>query len=70
MDRASNSQENNAGLIVANLDRVIAEYALRFNFNTTNNIAEYDALIVGLKIPKELSNGDVRVFLDSQLSIS
>lgn len=40
MDGASNFKGSEVGLIHINLDRVIMEYALRFNFNTTNNEAK------------------------------
>lgn len=43
------------------------EYAFHFTFQTTNNIAEYEALIAGLKIAKHLDVKKLEVFTDSQL---
>ena len=57
-------------MILTNLDEVIVEYTLRFNFDITNNIAEYEALIVALKILKELDTKEIKVFSDSQLFLS
>ncbi|GAA0163064.1 hypothetical protein LIER_19025 [Lithospermum erythrorhizon] len=36
------------------IDDIIMEYALRFTFPTTNNEAEYEAMVVGLAIAKLL----------------
>ena len=58
-----------AGLILISPERVIAEYALRFEFSATNNGAEYEALIAGLKITKELGIDQLQVHSDSQLVV-
>ena len=67
IDGASNAQCSGAGLILINFEGVIAEYALRFNFKILNNQAEYEALLAGLKIVKELNIDSLKVFIDSQL---
>ena len=54
MDGSSNSTGVGVGLVLTSPEGVVAEYALRFEFPTTNNGVEYEALIVGLKIAKEL----------------
>ncbi|GJZ87550.1 reverse transcriptase domain-containing protein [Tanacetum coccineum] len=38
-------------------------YALRFEFETTNNEAEYEALLVGLRIAQEMEITKVAIFL-------
>ena len=43
-----------AGLILTRPDDGIAEYTLRFKFSTTNDEAEYEALVMGLRITIEL----------------
>ena len=65
-DGASNSKKNRAGLILISPKDVITEHALRFNFNTLNNIVEYELLIVELKMTKELDVKRLKVFIDSQ----
>ncbi|GAA0156441.1 hypothetical protein LIER_13941 [Lithospermum erythrorhizon] len=45
------------------------EYALRFTFPTTNNEAEYEAMVVGLTIVKSLGIGRIWVKGDSKLII-
>ena len=47
----------------------MAEYALRFSFKTSNNQAEYEALIVGLRIAKDLKVDKLRAHSDSQLVV-
>ncbi|GJS67835.1 reverse transcriptase domain-containing protein [Tanacetum coccineum] len=40
-------------------------YALRFEFETTNNEAKYEALLAGLQIAQEMEIAKVAIFLDS-----
>ncbi|XP_073112382.1 uncharacterized protein [Elaeis guineensis] len=69
IDGASNAQGSGAGLILTNSKGVITEYALRFDFKASNNQAEYEALLAGLKITKELEIDSLKVFTDSQLIV-
>ena len=45
----------------------MVEYALQFEFSDTNNKAEYEALIVGLKLAKDVRAKHLKVFNDSEL---
>ena len=65
MDGASNIQDCGVGLILTNIDGVVIEYALRFDFKASNNQAKYKTLIVRLKIVKNLDVKYLRVFTDS-----
>ena len=67
IDRASNAQSSGAGLILINFEGIVTKYAFRFNFKASNNQAEYEALLAGLKIAKELDIDNLKVFTDSQL---
>jgi ribonuclease HI len=42
----------------------------KLEFETTNNIAEYEALVLGLKAPKNMANDCIAVFGDSELIIN
>ncbi|KAJ0907707.1 putative ribonuclease H domain, reverse transcriptase, RNase H-like domain-containing protein [Helianthus annuus] len=53
-DGASSVEGSGAGLILNNLEGLEFTYALRFEFQTTNNEAEYEALIVSLRLTKEM----------------
>ena len=54
MNGASNSSGCGAGLILTDPEGQCLDYALRFSFSTSNNQAEYEALLVGLKVALEL----------------
>ena len=69
VDGSSNMSGAGAGLILISPEGIIVEYTLRFEFPTTNNGAEYEALITGLKIAKELGVDQLQVHNDSQLVV-
>lgn len=70
MDGASNSFNSGASLILTNSEGVVAKYGLRCAFKASNNQAEYGALLVGLRITKELGVMKYKAFTDSQLVVS
>nr|GEW54138.1 reverse transcriptase domain-containing protein [Tanacetum cinerariifolium] len=51
---SSCTDDSEARLILTNPKEVEFTYALRFRFDATNNKAEYEALIVGLRIAKQI----------------
>ncbi|GJT83103.1 reverse transcriptase domain-containing protein [Tanacetum coccineum] len=55
-DGSSCTDGSGAGLILTNLKGMEFTYALRFRFDATNNEAEYEALIAGLRIPEQMGN--------------
>ena len=67
--RWSIQRSSGAGLILANTKGTVTEYTLRFNFKASNNQAKYEALLVDLKIAKELEVNKLKVFTDSQLIV-
>lgn len=70
MDGFSCKHGSGAGIVLLGPDNFKCEYALRFNFKATNNMAEYEALILGLTIVKELKIKNLLVKNDSQLVVS
>ena len=46
---------------------LVLEQAVRLKFSTSNNEAEYEALLIGLKTAKKLGANHLQVFCDSQL---
>ncbi|GJU99498.1 reverse transcriptase domain-containing protein [Tanacetum coccineum] len=66
-DGASSSDGSGAGLMLVNPEGKEYTYALRFEFETTNNEAKYKALIAGLRIAKEMQIQELAIFVDSQL---
>ncbi|GJR82769.1 reverse transcriptase domain-containing protein [Tanacetum coccineum] len=53
-DGSSCADGSGAGLILTSSEGMEFTYALRFGFEATNNEAEYEALIVGLRIAKQM----------------
>nr|GEV60393.1 reverse transcriptase domain-containing protein [Tanacetum cinerariifolium] len=56
-----------AGLILTNPKEVEFTYALRFQFAASNNEAEYEALVAGLRIATQMGVNNVQVNVDSKL---
>ncbi|GKV39926.1 hypothetical protein SLEP1_g47620 [Rubroshorea leprosula] len=69
VDGAANIEGSGAGAVLVGPDGFRSEHALRFKFQTTNNAAEYEALIYGLKLASELKVQSIQVFSDSQLVV-
>nr|GEX33620.1 reverse transcriptase domain-containing protein [Tanacetum cinerariifolium] len=67
MDGSSCIDGSRAGLIITNLKGMEFTYALRFRFNATNNEAEYEALIVGLWIARQIGVQNLQANVDSKL---
>ncbi|GJV19083.1 reverse transcriptase domain-containing protein [Tanacetum coccineum] len=67
MDGFSCLEGSGAGLILINPERIEFTYALGFEFNASNNEAEYEALIVGLHIAKQMGVQNLVAKVDSRL---
>ncbi|KAM2041238.1 hypothetical protein ACFX16_035077 [Malus domestica] len=70
VDGSSNQQGCGVGLVLTTLDKVVMEYALRFKFKASNNEAEYEALLAGLRLAKHLGVKRIDIFSDSQLVVN
>uniref|UniRef100_A0A0R0K8A0 RNase H type-1 domain-containing protein n=1 Tax=Glycine max TaxID=3847 RepID=A0A0R0K8A0_SOYBN len=62
-----NKKGSGTGVILESLDEVILEQTLRFKFETTNNQAEYGALLTGLRLAKEVRAKYLRCWRDFKL---
>ncbi|KAL6273032.1 hypothetical protein ACE6H2_023724 [Prunus campanulata] len=67
VDGLANQQGCRAGLVLTTPDEVKIEYALRFNFKTSNNEAEYEVLLAGLRLAKSMGARQISIHSDSQL---
>ncbi|XP_056847422.1 uncharacterized protein LOC130498094 [Raphanus sativus] len=70
VDGSSNVRGAGVGLVLTSPTGESASKAVRCNFKATNNEAEYEALIAGLTLAKQMGVEDIQVFSDSQLIIS
>ncbi|GJS68119.1 reverse transcriptase domain-containing protein [Tanacetum coccineum] len=69
-DRASSSKGSGAGLVLIRPSGIEYTYALRLTFPSTNNEAEYEALLAGLRIAKQMNISNIEVKVDSKLVAS
>ncbi|KAI5350765.1 hypothetical protein L3X38_003656 [Prunus dulcis] len=67
VDDSANQQGCGAGLVLTTSDGVKIEYAFRFSFRTSNNKAEYEALLASLWLAKSMSAKQINIYNDSQL---
>ncbi|KAL5560858.1 hypothetical protein UlMin_030605 [Ulmus minor] len=70
VDGSSTETSSGAGIILVSPDGVKLSCAVRFKFKATNNQAEYEALLSGLRLAKEVSARHLTIYSDSQLVIS
>ncbi|XP_065033898.1 uncharacterized protein LOC135666260 [Musa acuminata AAA Group] len=67
VDGSFNSSGAGAGLVLLAPDGRSFERSLRFRFKATNNEAEYEALLAGLRLALEMQVDAIHVLTDSQL---
>ncbi|CAL8994500.1 unnamed protein product [Prunus brigantina] len=70
VDGSANQQGCGAGLVLTTPDGGKLEYAIRFSFRTSNNEAEYEALLAGLRLAKSMSAKQISIHSDSQLIVN
>ncbi|GJX12762.1 reverse transcriptase domain-containing protein [Tanacetum coccineum] len=66
-DGSSCVDGSGAGLILTNPEGAEFTYAMRFRFEATNNEAEYEALIAGLRIAEQMGVKNLQAHVDSRL---
>ncbi|GJX40720.1 reverse transcriptase domain-containing protein [Tanacetum coccineum] len=66
-DGSSCIDRSGTGLILTSLEGTEFTYALRFQFTASNNEAEYEALIAGLRIAAQMGVRNVYISVDSKL---
>ncbi|RDY13461.1 Retrovirus-related Pol polyprotein from transposon 17.6, partial [Mucuna pruriens] len=66
---SSNQTGSGAGIIMEGLDGVLIEQSLHFDFRASNNQAEYEALLVGMRLAQELEVKRLTTKSDSKLVV-
>ena len=51
-------------------NKIRIRYAVKLKYNATNNAAEYEALITGLKLAIEVRTESLKVYSDSQFVVN
>ncbi|XP_072058233.1 uncharacterized protein [Arachis hypogaea] len=70
VDGASNQTFGGAGIILESPTGVVYEQSIKFDFPVSNNQAEYEALLSGLQLAKEVRATRVEVCSDSHIVTS
>ncbi|PNY17944.1 retrotransposon-related protein, partial [Trifolium pratense] len=70
VDGSSNPQGSGAGIILENNKGVLIEVSLELAFSTTNNQAEYEAFLAGLRLAEDMEVEEIKIFTNSQLVAS
>lgn len=65
---ASSREGSGASLILTSPEGEEVTYDLRFDFHTSNNEAEYEALLAGLRLAKQMGADIVTMLTDSRLA--
>jgi hypothetical protein len=68
-DGASSSEGVGAGVVFVSPCQETISLSYKLEFETTNNVAEYEALVLGLRAAKEMGIEEVVVFGDAELII-
>ncbi|XP_052185282.1 uncharacterized protein LOC127796919 [Diospyros lotus] len=69
VDGAASSQGSGAGIVLIPPEGESLEYSLRFAFPSSNNVAEYEALIASLRLARKLEVAQLIAHSDSQLIV-
>ncbi|XP_020234743.1 uncharacterized protein LOC109814671 [Cajanus cajan] len=67
VDGSSNNQGSGAGIILEGPTGLILEQSLRFEFKASNNQAEYEALLAGLRLAREIGVNRLECWTDSKV---
>ncbi|XP_028058479.1 uncharacterized protein LOC114262317 [Camellia sinensis] len=70
VDRAANRHGVELGIVLTSPDGLIIEQAITLGFPTSNNEAEYEALLAGLRSALRMKASALMVFSDSKLVVN
>ncbi|XP_075663361.1 uncharacterized protein LOC142632935 [Castanea sativa] len=70
VDGASNTARAGAGIVVITPEKLKLEHSFRLGFKASNNEAEYEALLAGLRVVMDLGAKEVEVYSDSLLVVN
>ena len=69
VDGTTNQRGSGVGLVQISPEKTIIEKFLRLVFSTTNNEAEYKALLQGIAMVQKMGGKAVEMFSDSRLVV-
>ena len=69
VDGASNAMGAGAGIVIITPKGIRLEHSFKLGFKASNNEAEYEALLAGLRVVLHLGAKDVEIYSDSRLVV-
>ncbi|KAH7844703.1 hypothetical protein Vadar_030763 [Vaccinium darrowii] len=70
VDGSACNKGSEAGVVLFSPEGLVLEQAQRLGFSATNNVAEYEALLAGLRSAMEFKVSKLKIFYDSQLVVN
>ena len=70
MDGASSALRAGVRIVVITPEGIRLEHSFRLGFKASNNEAEYEALLVGLRVVLDLGAKEAKVYSDSRLVVN
>ncbi|XP_020208609.1 uncharacterized protein LOC109793554 [Cajanus cajan] len=67
VDGSSNCRGSRAGVILEGPKGIVLEQSLRFRFKASNNQAEYEALLAGLRLAEDMGASRIKCLTDSKV---
>ncbi|KAL0433228.1 UNVERIFIED_CONTAM: hypothetical protein Slati_2657100 [Sesamum latifolium] len=69
IDGSSTTQGSGAGIVITTPQGEDLEFAIKFGFKASNNEAEYEALVIGMRMAHETGAKHLLAYSDSQLVV-
>ncbi|KAL0439899.1 UNVERIFIED_CONTAM: hypothetical protein Slati_2472900 [Sesamum latifolium] len=69
VDASSTTQGSGAGIVITTPQGKDLEFAIKFGFKASNNEAEYEALVIGMRMAHEAGARHLLAYSDSQLVV-
>ncbi|KAL0292486.1 UNVERIFIED_CONTAM: Ribonuclease HI [Sesamum radiatum] len=69
MDGYSTTQGSGVGIVITSPYGEDLEFAIKFGFKASNNEAEYEALVIGMRLAYEIGARNLVAYSDSQLIV-
>ena len=70
VDGASSAMGAGAGIVIVTPEGIRLEHSFRLGFRASSNEAEYEALLAGLKVVRDMGAREVEVYSDSRLVVN
>ena len=68
-DGASSKEGVGAGVVLVSPAQETISLSYKLEFEATNNVEEYEALVLGLRVAREMGIQEVAVFVDAELVV-